>query len=98
MPAINPTFRPAHLLLIASLALLGASAPAAAQTLDFARSVRSATAWLEDLGRWLVPPGEPTPPESGMCIDPNGKPKPCDGAEEPPPGARRDAARVAPRG
>lgn len=91
MSANRPTFRPARLLWIASIVLLGtisASAPAAARPLDFSSSARSVTAWLEDLSRWLVSAEGPTPPEAGTCIDPNGKPKPCDGSEVAPPGVQ----------
>jgi hypothetical protein len=100
MSAITPMVRPANLLLIASIVLFGAvaaSAPAAAQPLDFARSARSVTAWLEDLSRWLVSSEGPTPPEAGTCIDPNGKPRPCDESEVAPPGAQRQPERAAPR-
>jgi len=100
MSAITPTFRLANLLLIASIVLLGAfaaSAPAAAQPLDFARSARSVTAWIEDLSRWLVSTEGPTPPEAGTCIDPNGKPRPCDGSEVAPPGAQRQPELSGPR-
>lgn len=100
MSVITPKVRPANLLLIASIFLLGtvaASAPAAARPLDFTSPARSVAAWFEGLSRWLVPPGEPTPPESGTCIDPNGKPKPCDSSQVAPPGARRAPGRPTPR-
>lgn len=82
MSANTPTFRPKNLLVIASIVLLvtiSSTAPAAALPADFAGSaVRSVAAWFGDLGRWLLPPGDPSPPDAGTCIDPNGKPKPCE--------------------
>jgi hypothetical protein len=100
MSAIHPTRRPARLLLIASLVLFGAvaaNAPAAAKPLDFTRVARGVTAWFEGLTRWVVPADGPLPPDAGSCIDPNGKPKPCDDSEVAPPGARREPERSAPR-
>jgi hypothetical protein len=79
-------------LLIAAIVLLGAfapSAPAAARPFDFALSVRSLTAWIEDLGGWLQSAERlAPPPTAGTCIDPNGKPRPCDAVDVTPPGER----------
>ena len=68
MSAITPTFRPANLLLIASIILFGAVAASG-----------------------------PPPPDAGTCIDPNGKPRPCDESEVAPPGAQRQPELSAPR-
>ena len=100
MSAITPKVRAAKLLLIAPIVLLGAlaaSAPAAAQPPELSLSVRSVTAWFEDLSRWFVPTEGPAPPEAGTCIDPNGKPKPCDQSEVAPTEAQRRPELSAPR-
>jgi hypothetical protein len=100
MSAITPKIRPAHLPLIAAIVLLGAfaaSPPAAAQPFDLALSVRSLTAWIEGLGLWPAAAERSDPlPNAGTCIDPNGKPRPCDGAGAAPPGAPSRPADSAP--
>ncbi|HXU32920.1 MAG TPA: hypothetical protein VN851_20300 [Thermoanaerobaculia bacterium] len=88
MSAITPRIRLANLLLIVWAGLLwGGAAPLTAQPIDFGNPVRTLSTWIDDFGGWFQPAEKPTPPESGTCIDPNGKPKPCDFAPPGAPGA-----------
>jgi hypothetical protein len=98
MSASNPRFRPANLLLIGWIGFLCAasgSAPATAQPLEFGIPARTFSAWIHGFSRWINPAEEPTPPESGTCIDPNGKPRPCDSTQIILP-KRREAGRSTP--
>lgn len=101
MSATPPKVRRSHILWVASMvlsALMAASAPAAARPLDSALSGRSAIGWIRDLAAWLKGAGQERKvdgPKAGTCIDPNGKPKPCDIVA--PPGVRGAPVASAPR-
>ncbi len=92
----KPRFRPANLLLISWIGLLWVatgSGPLTAQAFNFGLSAQTVTTWITGFSHWLKPAAEPTPPESGTCIDPNGKPKPCDPSRTVPARTRREADR-----
>lgn len=81
MCAPRSKFRPANLLLICWMGLFGGFAgngSLRAQPLGFEVSARALAGWFDGLSHWFRQDGDPEPPNSGTCIDPNGKPKPCD--------------------
>lgn len=100
MSAHPPTLRPARLLPTAAivvLCLVATAAPATALPVDFAGSaLRGLAAWFAEVGG-LVAAGDPTPPNAGTCIDPNGKPRPCEVAHLVPSRTGHGRERSVPR-
>ncbi len=77
--------------------VLAMSAPASALPfeLGLGASLREIAGWFEGI-KSLPWGGDPNPPNSGTCIDPNGKPRPCDSRQAPSPASRRELTRSFP--
>lgn len=96
MCASTSKFSPANLFLMGWMAfswMAAGSDPLRAQPLAFEDSEFALAAWIDGFGRWFRQEQDAMPPHSGTCIDPNGKPKPCDPSKTVPGRAQREPER-----